>query len=559
MRHLFAVLTLLWITEPLHAQVRTERVSHTISPAAAKSSGILREIESDPIPVGVAGEPFVSIAPSMRLPQGGGSHARILLRVSADGTRWGDWVDAGHDHHAEVGPDIVQGNLVFFPSDSRYVQYRIVAGLIDAMPQEVDLFMVNPGRSEEGDMRRKTPDFQVNTSSAYPLPSYVPRSSWGASLGLNNLSGATPITVTHLWVHHSAGQTNSSDFAAVVRSYHVYHTGPSLNWSDIGYNWLVDPNGVVYQGRAHSLNVFTGAGNPDVAGAHAGNVNSRTMGICVIGDYTNIVPSAAATTKLRTMLAWKAHEKGMNVLGTGLIGSISYNIISGHRDNTVTSCPGDSFYPTLPTLRRRVHAYLNPPEAMFGRIEPVTPGAASMRVEAVILPKRSATVWYLEYATNPQFTGSGTTPERTIAFGESNPITVSETIAGLQLGSTYYGRIVAVNSDTSFVSTTQAFVAGQTTSVDSDSDIAGGFELIGNYPNPFNPSTMVSWRLAVSGQVRVSVHDVLGREVAVLVDGPMPAGHHHATFDASGLGSGVYVVRLSDGVRSQTRKMLLLH
>ena len=59
----------------------------------------------------------------------------------------------------------------------------------------------------------------------------------------------TPITVTHLWVHHSAGQTNSRDFAAVVRAYFTYHT-QTHGWADIGYNWLVDPRGTLYQGRA---------------------------------------------------------------------------------------------------------------------------------------------------------------------------------------------------------------------------------------------------------------------------------------------------------------------
>lgn len=83
-------------------------------------------------------------------------------------------------------------------------------------------------------------------------------------------------------------------------------------------------------------------------------------------------------------------------------------------------------------------------------------------------------------------------------------------------------------------------------------------ELLPNFPNPFNPSTVIGFRLSVSGQTSLRVYDLLGRDVAVLVDGPMAPGAHSVTFDATGLPSGIYVVRLSDGIRSATRRILLL-
>lgn len=560
MRCSILTLSLLFLATGSFAQVRTDRQTVAVTPAMSKNLGIVREIESQSIPIAVGGEPFVGIAPSLRLPEGTRSHAAIFLRVSTDGISWSDWTDAGHDHHAETADDILQGNLVFFPADARYVQFRVTGGLIDAMPVEVGLFMVNPGVSEESDTRSKAPDFSVHTSSSYPLPSYVPRTSWGASLGLNNLSGASPITVTHLWVHHSAGQTNSSDFAAVVRSYYTYHTGSSLGWADIGYNWLVDPRGVIYQGRAHSLNVVTGGGNPDVRGAHAPGVNGTSMGICVIGDYTNILPAEAAIRSLRTMLAWKAFEKGMDVLGTRNVGTNNYNIISGHRDDvsSSTACPGAAFYPTLPSLRRRVHAFLNPPDIAFNRIAPETGGSGDMRIGFTIQPKRSQTVYFIEVAANAAFTGSLTSPERTIPADVNTPTYFNETLTGLQAGTTYHARIVAVNSDTSRVGSAFSFVAGVTTGLGADADIAGGFEILGNYPNPFNPSTTIRFTLDAGRLTRMAVYDALGREVAVLADGMMAPGEHSVTFDATGLTSGVYLVRMSYGLRVRTRKMLLL-
>src|SRR5690606_27674941 len=85
-----------------------------------------------------------------------------------------------------------------------------------------------------------------------------------------------------------------------------------------------------------------------------------------------------------------------------------------------------------------------------------------------------------------------------------------------------------------------------------------GIVLHPNYPNPFNPSTVIGFRLSVFGEVRVAVYDILGREIAVLVDGVMPAGDHQVTFDAAGLASGVYVYKLTANGLSVSRRMTVL-
>lgn len=79
-----------------------------------------------------------------------------------------------------------------------------------------------------------------------------------------------------------------------------------------------------------------------------------------------------------------------------------------------------------------------------------------------------------------------------------------------------------------------------------------------NFPNPFNPSTVIGFQLSVAGRARLSVYDLLGREVAVLVDDVMPAGEHSVTFDASNLASGVYVYRLIVGAEVHTKRMTLV-
>lgn len=84
------------------------------------------------------------------------------------------------------------------------------------------------------------------------------------------------------------------------------------------------------------------------------------------------------------------------------------------------------------------------------------------------------------------------------------------------------------------------------------------FSLTQNYPNPFNPSTKISWQLSVSSLVRIKVYDVLGREVATLVNEEKPAGKYEVNFDASKLSSGVYFYRLQAGDFIRTKKMIVL-
>ena len=105
--------------------------------------------------------------------------------------------------------------------------------------------------------------------------------------------------------------------------------------------------------------------------------------------------------------------------------------------------------------------------------------------------------------------------------------------------------------------TIQAVFAVET-SVDRGPEIVDEVELHGAYPNPFNPTTVIRWTMDVGRQTRIGVYDVLGREVARLVDGFSPIGTHEITFDATGLPSGVYIVRLQADGETLTRRITLL-
>jgi hypothetical protein len=103
------------------------------------------------------------------------------------------------------------------------------------------------------------------------------------------------------------------------------------------------------------------------------------------------------------------------------------------------------------------------------------------------------------------------------------------------------------------------FDLGAATAVEEKgSQIASDFQLDQNYPNPFNPSTTIRFHVPATGSVTLAVYDILGREVARLVDGVMQAGAHSVHMNGTGLSSGIYFYRLTYTTGSQVRKMTLM-
>ena len=188
-------------------------------------------------------------------------------------------------------------------------------------------------------------------------PVFQGRNDWCPSGNCPKGSNPSAINPTHIVVHHSAGQTSSSDFAAVVRSYWDYHVN-SRGWADIGYNWLVDPNGVVYEGRGDRIR-----------GAHSPCMNAIATGICFIGNYEGSTqPSSEGMQALKDMIAWDATDKDIDVNTSGYVSALDGNIqhISGHRDGydqypnancTSTACPGANLHNKLQSIRTDVSNY----------------------------------------------------------------------------------------------------------------------------------------------------------------------------------------------------------
>jgi hypothetical protein len=270
-----------------------------------------------------------------------GAPARLRVRTSRDGAEWSQWRELTEDGDLEPG---VAG-LLYAGEDQRFVEYEALEGL----PRMLRFVFIDPGRTPEADIERMRAKQRTREAGK---PAVISRTEWGCPIP-EGPPAKSYTTVTHLIVHHTADRPPPGDIAAWVRAIWAYHVNTN-GWADIGYNFLIGPEGTVFEGRA---------GGKGVVGAHFSCINSGTMGVSVLGNYSNEKPPSAALESLFTLLAWQAGEWRLNPTGRAMhvSGGVEMNIISGHRDSAAspracgtTECPGNAFYPMLPDVRFEV-------------------------------------------------------------------------------------------------------------------------------------------------------------------------------------------------------------
>lgn len=187
------------------------------------------------------------------------------------------------------------------------------------------------------------------------IPSIVTRPQWGADESLRRDSpDFAPIR--RVIVHHTVTATQEPDPAARMRAMYAFHVRGN-GWSDIGYNFVVDGSGRIYEGRAAGGGRHDGedgSGN-GVIGAHAGGHNTGSVGIAILGTYTDdgVTPSEAALDAVTAIAAWKLGPRNIDPIASG--------VLIGHRDVVATGCPGNGCHRRLPELRERTRARIAGP------------------------------------------------------------------------------------------------------------------------------------------------------------------------------------------------------
>ncbi|MGI5455356.1 peptidoglycan recognition protein family protein [Streptomyces sp. CA-249302] len=195
-----------------------------------------------------------------------------------------------------------------------------------------------------------------------PRPRIITRRGWGADEKLREKKFVYTKKVKAAFVHHTASGNGyrCSQADSVIRGIYRYHV-ESMGWRDIGYNFLVDKCGNIYEGRA-------GGVAKAVLGAHTLGFNSNSMGIAVIGTFGSSKPPAAVLKAIARLTAWKLGLYGANPRGKTYLKSgggnlyrkgknVRLNVISGHRDGFATECPGWQLYRKLGTARSTAARY----------------------------------------------------------------------------------------------------------------------------------------------------------------------------------------------------------
>ena len=210
-----------------------------------------------------------------------------------------------------------------------------------------------------------------------------PRSAWAE--GLPPTGPMQAEIPRFLLVHHTAtgNAYGPDDVPGIMRGAFNFHTGPERGWPDVAYNFFIDRFGEVWEARAGSL-----AG--PVMGDATGGSQGHAQLVCLIGNFTDQMPTEASLASLHRTLAWLAARDNIDVRPGATVDIVSRGsnlwpagaaittaTIAGHRDMSATACPGDMFYPyVVNELPQQVSAVLGAPPAVT-TVPPTEPPPAT--------------------------------------------------------------------------------------------------------------------------------------------------------------------------------------
>ena len=313
--------------------------------------------------------PFNVVIPEWiaEMPEGGSMDVQMRTKTAV-----GTWSDWQHSHtHGDwtLDSDVKEiGELVTVPlADGRHthVQFSISMSRYNSLTNPIVeqfklVFIDSTGGPSAEDLLAQ--QIAIDSTSnprpnndKYPRPTVISRDVWCTYDDCDYTEGLEYSPATHMVVHHTVSSNAPTDWAAIVRAIWSYHTY-TQGWGDIGYNYLVDMNGVIYEG--HMNEDFE---TLDVKGTHASGANLGSMGVALIGTFTEpshaipgIEPPSVMVDSLVGLLSWKADQQEIDVFdATDALPDIPWGLphIMGHRNvYGSTICPGDQAHNLIPTF-----------------------------------------------------------------------------------------------------------------------------------------------------------------------------------------------------------------
>jgi hypothetical protein len=309
----------------------------------------------------------------------GGQAATFSVRGLQQSGAWTDWMqlDASLGDQPDKGPSSpgpapvrTTAGPAWVADDVRVFEVRLDSGA----PTNVKLHALDvksPTSTSTGFALGPSP-----AAAETGAPFIASRAMWGADESFRNMypNCTTPdyaSSVDFAVIHHTVNSNNygPGDAPALIRGIYYFHTHDN-GWCDIGYNFLIDRFGQIWEGRY-------GGGHMPVIASHAGGFNAGSTGISMLGNYDVASVPVAAYLSLVDLIAWKFKYHGVDPNGfvTRTVAESDCNCqrwppgtvvtiptIVGHTDVDGTSCPGRFLYPLIPQIRRDVAAIVNAPE-----------------------------------------------------------------------------------------------------------------------------------------------------------------------------------------------------
>lgn len=339
-----------------------------LSLAPASGDAVLQTVgDSYLSPVTEAANPFTHMMLRWAVVQPPDATLTLSVRASADGQAWTDWGTVVEDTDLwmpDDGETVHWSQVIYAGVDARFWQVRASSapGADERLPELQSIEVNTVDGRYAADLQGASGANQSDDSAgiaAINKPGVVSRTSWGCPDGQGSRVKPVYYPVKHMVVHHTAdandlrgNESNWGDRVRAIWSFHTFTRG----WGDVGYNYLVAPDGTIYEGRS---------GGDDAVGFHDA-ANYGSMGVAMIGTYNNGVPTSVAQNSLVDLLAWKANQKDIDPLGRSYYygcdiskncpasGAIVENIAGHRQTRSGTECPGDQLHALLPTIRNRV-------------------------------------------------------------------------------------------------------------------------------------------------------------------------------------------------------------
>jgi flagellar hook assembly protein FlgD len=368
-------------------------------------------------------------------------------------------------------------------------------------------------------------------------PTIITRPEWGANEAIrrNRAKGPQYADAVHMaFIHHTAGSNaySCSQSAAIVRSIELYHVRGN-GWDDIGYNFLVDKCGQIFEGR------YGGIDKP-VVGAHALGFNYGTVGVALIGNYDSAGLSAVQRGSLVKLLSWRLDVSHVDPLSRvtrvsagnprfSVGASVQLRAISGHRDTYPTACPGSNVYAQIPSIARDVAATGLPKiysPVVFGGL------GGSVRFTA----KLSGNVgWKVAVEDSlGHVVGSGSGTSRAVDWtwdATTAPRgTYTYTVSASSGGSEARPVVGTIGQAVPQLSLTQLRVQPGVVTPNGDGS---------------DDTADIAYVLGATAQLTVSLTDAAGNQLATLYAGTMTRGAHSFTWRDISIPDGLYRITIT--------------